>query len=105
MKQRGREIMSWFDGTTTVEWLYFENEFPKKITEDFRMNRNGDRLAIINRFPKGSREYRLADPHMEKFDFMNGNRFYHVVTKKDAGMVQNALKEFLAKERKADETD
>ena len=93
--------MAWFDGTFDYSEEEIKTEFPMLITKNLRQSEDGEKLAIINDFLKGTEEYRLADPKAEE-----GPRseyvFFHAFVGKDAVAAKWTIETFLANKAEKD---
>lgn len=74
MKEKENVEYTWYDGTYDFTIEEFENEFPIKVTDDIRFSKDKTRVAIVNNFKEGSKEYELADPHANSKELVT---FYH----------------------------
>ena len=85
--------MAWFDGTFDYSIDELEKEFPAAVTPDLRLSENGERIAIINGFQRGTVEYELSDPKVDeaRSDYV----FFHVFFGEDAAIAERTVGAFL----------
>ncbi len=89
--------MAWFDGTFDYSEEELKAEFPVVVTKNLRQSEDGNKLAILNDFPRGTEEYRFADPKAEE-DPKRERVFFHAFVGKDAAVAKQTIETFLAKE-------
>ena len=92
--------MAWFDGTFDYSEEELKAEFPVVVTKNLRQSEDGNKLAILNDFPKDTEQYRLSDPKAEEGlgeDYV----FFHAFAE-DAAKEKQVIKTFFASEADKD---
>lgn len=93
--------MAWFDGTFDYSEEELKAEFTVVVTKNLLQSEDGNKLAILNDFPRGTEEYRFADPKAE-----DGSRseyvFFHAFVGKDAAVAKRTIETFLVNKAEKD---
>ncbi len=89
--------MAWLDEALDYSEEELKAEFPMTVTKNLRQSEDGKKIAILNDFPEGTQEYRLADPKAEEDD-RGKHVFFHAFFGKDAIEAKRMIRSFLTNE-------
>ena len=85
--------MSWFNGTYNWTQEKLKEEYPNKITEDFRQSNYGVKLALINQFGERDPLLELTNPKTDEDEY-GRTIFYHTFTGHDVAAAKAAVTDY-----------